>query len=109
MILTHMEFTLTCGTLNLTCSMTVSSQTVENKNIHTLTCPIRLHVDFDKLYHCVSTVEDASVYSYEELIDEFCLLIIAGMDTTANTISLLLMTLIKHPQLHERYKCFLIG
>ena len=99
---------LTCGTLNLTCSMTVS-QTVENENVHTLTCPIRLHVDFDKFYHCVSTVEDASVYSYEELIDEFCLLIIAGMDTTANTISLLLMTLIKHPQLHERCKCFLIG
>ena len=51
---------LTCGTLNLTCSMTVS-QTVENENVHTLTCPIRLHVDFDKFYHCVSTVEDASV------------------------------------------------
>ena len=31
MILTHTEFTLTCGTLNLTCSMTVS-QTVQNEN-----------------------------------------------------------------------------
>ena len=51
------------------------------------------------------SVENPSVYSMEVLIDEFLTIIVAGMETSANTLLFLFMELGRRPDILERYGC----
>lgn len=48
-------------------------------------------------------MEDNEVYTKELMIDEFVTVVIAGMETSANTLLFILMELGRRPDLTERY------
>jgi len=47
-------------------------------------------------------VDPSTGYDFETLVDEFITMIVAGMETSANTLAFIFMELGRRPDLYER-------